>query len=172
MATTGLQSLDSSIHKTNEWLSQLALDLGVRDKHVAFGTLRVVLATIREVLPLETSAEVVAELPFMVRGIYFEEWAPSREPAPATNVIDRVAQRLDPSMNVEAALRATFVLLDSRLSRNTVAALKRALDDESRLLWPSPTPSSASRVRTSESARPESHPSSRPSSQPSSRRVK
>jgi uncharacterized protein (DUF2267 family) len=166
MPTTGLHSLDSSIHRTNEWLSQLALDLGVRDKLVAFNALRAVLASLREVLPLSASAELAAELPLMVRGVYFDDWAPSREPLHRGGLATRIGARLDAPMQSEPVMRATFVLLDSRLSRSVVATLKRELDDEARALWPASLPSSASRMRTSDSNHPSSNPASKPASNP------
>jgi uncharacterized protein (DUF2267 family) len=171
MPTTGLHPLDSSIHRTNEWLSQLALDLGVRDKLVAFNALRAVLASLREVLPLDVAAELAAELPLMVRGVYFDDWTPSREPLPGAGLVARIGARLDAPMQSEPVLRATFVLLESRSSRSVVGSLKRALDDEARALWPPSPPSSASRMRVSDSNRSSSNPASKPSSEkPSSGR--
>lgn len=168
MASTGLHPLDSSIHKTNEWLSQLALDLGVRDKLVALGALRVVLSTLRQALPVELSAELSAELPLLVRGIYFEGWAPSTERIAQRDLIARIANRLDAAIGAEAAIRATFVLLDAHASRSVASAIRGALDDEVRVLWPV-SPSSASRVRASDGGRSDARPSSPAAS---SRRVK
>lgn len=81
MPKTEVGAVDHSVEKTNQWLEQLAGELGKPgDRTYAFRVLRAFLHTLRDRLPLEESAHLAAQLPELLRGVYYESWRPSRTP--------------------------------------------------------------------------------------------
>jgi uncharacterized protein (DUF2267 family) len=75
MAAKGLQGIDETVQVTHIWLGEIAEDLG-SDKHAALGVLRAVLHAVRDRLEIDESAQFSAQLPLLVRGMYFESWDP------------------------------------------------------------------------------------------------
>jgi uncharacterized protein (DUF2267 family) len=140
MPTTGLRQLDLSIHQTNEWLSQLALRLGVRDKQLAYGALRVALHALRSTLPPSVSARLAAELPTPIRGIYFEGWNPSTEQSDKAAAAELLEQQLDPLLagQGERVLRATLEMLASQMSRRHALKMQAELPVQLQKFWPTP----------------------------------
>lgn len=79
--TTHIRGLDHSIELTNVWLAELAAELGSDDRHEAYRVLRAFLHTLRDRLTVEEAAELAAQLPILMRGIFFQGWQPKRTPA-------------------------------------------------------------------------------------------
>jgi uncharacterized protein (DUF2267 family) len=79
--TTRISSLDKSIEATNVWLAELATELGTDDRREAYRVLRGFLHALRDRLTVDEAAELAAQLPMVVRGIFFQDWQPSRTPA-------------------------------------------------------------------------------------------
>ncbi len=81
MLKTDIGAVDHSVEKTNQWLEQLGGELGKpEDRKYAFRVLRAFLHTLRDRLPVEESAQLAAQLPELLRGVYYEGWRPSRTP--------------------------------------------------------------------------------------------
>jgi uncharacterized protein (DUF2267 family) len=72
MSATGLDVFDKTLHTTNIWLGEMMDDLGP-DRHVAWHALSAVLPTLRDRIPLDLAAHVRAELPLLVRGVYYDQ---------------------------------------------------------------------------------------------------
>ncbi|MPZ50553.1 MAG: DUF2267 domain-containing protein [Dehalococcoidia bacterium] len=58
---------------------------------------------VRDRLQLEEVAHLGAQLPMLVRGIYYEGWDPSRNPR-----LDRTADEVRPPTRLKAAIVTTF----------------------------------------------------------------
>ena len=78
--------IERSVEKTHIWLKELADELGGKDRRYAYRALRSVLHTLRDRLPVEVAAKLAAQLPTLIRGIYYEDWEPSRTPLPMRDV--------------------------------------------------------------------------------------
>jgi uncharacterized protein (DUF2267 family) len=72
MSTTKIEAFDTTVQKTNEWLRDISRELGDENRRHAYLALRGTLHAIRDFLPIEESAQLSAQLPMLVRGIYFE----------------------------------------------------------------------------------------------------
>jgi len=106
--------IERSVEKTNIWLKELSGEPGVGDRQDAYRALRAVLHALRDRMTVDVAAKVAAQLPTLVRGIYYEDWDPSRTPAPIRSVegfLERVraeggmAGETEASMAVEAVMR-------------------------------------------------------------------
>jgi uncharacterized protein (DUF2267 family) len=76
MTANRLEVIDSTVHLTNEWLNQVEQRLEIKNKHEAYRVLRAVLHALRDQLDVDESAQLSAQLPLLVRGIYYEGWKP------------------------------------------------------------------------------------------------
>ena len=90
-----LDILDRSVEKAYAWINDVAAELETEDRHEAYRALRAVLHTLRDRLPIAESAQLAAQLPLLIRGIFYEGWQPARVPQryrEAREFLDRVAQ--------------------------------------------------------------------------------
>ena len=79
MSEQGLEVLDATYQKTQEWISTVAKVLHL-DKADAYKALRAVLLTLRDRLPAEEAVHFGAQLPMLLRGLYYEGWKPLETP--------------------------------------------------------------------------------------------
>jgi hypothetical protein len=80
MATTGLDTFDRSVQKSNEWLKDLMERLGTDDRRYAYRVLRAHFHLLRDRLTVDEAAQLAAQLPHLLRGVFYEGWDPSRTP--------------------------------------------------------------------------------------------
>jgi uncharacterized protein (DUF2267 family) len=77
---TQIDIITRSVEKTNVWLSELSDELGIEDRQAAYRVLRAFLHAVRDRLTVDEAAQLGAQLPELIRGIYYEGWDPSRTP--------------------------------------------------------------------------------------------
>ncbi len=72
MTMTGLSSFDTTLEKTNHILREIEQAYGwPKDRrNQSYGALRAVLHALRDRLTVEVTAQLAAQLPLLVRGIY------------------------------------------------------------------------------------------------------
>jgi uncharacterized protein (DUF2267 family) len=79
MSEQGLETIETTVQKTHEWIARIAESMHM-EKRDAWKCLRAVLQTLRERLPADLAVHFGAQLPMLVRGLYYEGWEPSRVP--------------------------------------------------------------------------------------------
>jgi CBS domain-containing protein len=138
--------LDSTIQKTHEWLKDITDRLGFPNEKAAFAGLRAVLHALRDRLPRENAVELGAQLPMLIRGMYYEGWTPLKEPTRVRHqqeFFDLVAAQLKEHTELRDARRVTkivFAVLANRLSAGEREKLLLTLPSEIRELWVSEAP--------------------------------
>lgn len=140
MSSTGLEVFDKTIQTTNIWLDEIMEKIGP-DRHVAWRVLRAVLHGLRDRLPIELTAHLSAELPLLVRGVYYDQWKPSREPLKLRTreeFLERVAEELKGNrhVNVLQAAQVVFQVIDHHIEAGQVKKVRDALPESVRELWP------------------------------------
>jgi uncharacterized protein (DUF2267 family) len=141
MTATANAPFEHTIHTTNAWLKDLMHELGWQDRHRAYRALRAVLHSLRDRLPVAEVADLGAQLPMLVRGLYYEGWAPSEKPSRVRTREDFLAPiaaafRDEPDVFPEAVAWAVFRLLAGRVSAGEIADIEHVLPSEIRSLWP------------------------------------
>jgi uncharacterized protein (DUF2267 family) len=146
MSLTGLAVFDSTIQKTNSWLKDLMEELDSPDKHPdkhkAYQALRATLHALRDRLTVEEGAQFAAQLPMLIRGLYYEGWDPRGKPLRARHkeqflaAIDHECRSSDGSSDPERGARAVFSVLAQHVSNGEIEDVKHVLPAELRELWP------------------------------------
>jgi uncharacterized protein (DUF2267 family) len=140
MSATGLEVFDRTLQITNTWLDEMMATLP-RDRKLAWHVLGAVLRTIRDRVPANLAAHLGAQLPLLVRGIYYDQWRPSETPKAwrsADEFLSIVAAELSSVKPVGAdeAVRAVFRVLNHHVDPHQVEKVRHALPEEVQKLWP------------------------------------
>ncbi|MDD7942436.1 DUF2267 domain-containing protein [Actinomycetospora lutea] len=64
----------------HQWLNLIADRLGTTDRQFTYRVLRVWLHLVRDRLRVDAAAHLAAQLPAVLRGVFYEGWVPSRVP--------------------------------------------------------------------------------------------
>jgi uncharacterized protein (DUF2267 family) len=140
MSATGLEVFDKTLQTTHTWLDQITSQMGP-DRQLAWHVLGAVLHATRDRLPLELAAHLGAQLPLLVRGLYYDQWRPAAEPLKTRSreeFLARVAEGLAHARPVNAAkaAHAVFGVLDHYVDPGQVRKVRDALPEDLRDLWP------------------------------------
>lgn len=138
MTSTGLDVFDTTLQKTNVWLKWLMQELHSGDREFAYLALRSGLHALRDRMQAEAAIHLGAQLPMLVRGIFYEGWDPQPQPTREhqwAEFVEHVRKTLPPQAKPRAEHCAigTFRLLASHLdpgeARKIEATLPKAIGD-------------------------------------------
>lgn len=143
MSAQDLKVIDHSVQLTHEWINDMAGRLGWVSKRSALRLLRVTLHAIRDHLQVAEVAHLSAQLPLMIRGIYFDGWSPERTPFKdrhAYEFIGSISGSLDDTEEFRGRedIICVFDLLNARISAGEIEDVRANLPNEIRALWPKP----------------------------------
>lgn len=135
-----LDVFDTTLQKTSEWLRGIETLLGWDQPQRAYVALRAVLHTLRDRLPVIEAAHLGAQLPMLLRGIYYEGWTPLDKPVKMhrDEFLARVADRFrnEPNLNPAPIVRAVFDVMTSELDAGEMSKVLSLLPAEYADLWP------------------------------------
>lgn len=133
--------LDTSLQRTHEWLHEIGRGLGFDNERAAYAALRATLHAVRDRLPVELVAHLGAELPMLVRGIYYDGWHPSAAKLKAAHAEDfcesmrRELTGHDELQHVETVARTVLGIIDQRVEPGQIDHVLAALPERVRRLW-------------------------------------
>jgi uncharacterized protein (DUF2267 family) len=144
MSMTGLDVFDRTLQKTNLWLKAIAQDLGWDDQHKVYEGMRVTLHALRDRLTVEEAVHLGAQLPLLIRGVYYEGWVPSGTPHKERHIEDfltpiRAYFARDPNVDAEQVVRAVFRTLAEHITPGELQDVQHVLPKEFKTLWPAST---------------------------------
>ena len=139
--TTGLAVFDSTVQETNLWLKDIEAHLGDGERHEAYAALRAVLHALRDRLPAQAAVSFAAQLPMLVRGLYFEGWTLPDKPMRSHSVqefADEVRASLPLRFKFDPVLccRAVFRTVAQFTSVDEAQKVMGQLPASLRELWP------------------------------------
>jgi uncharacterized protein (DUF2267 family) len=142
MTATGLDVFDATVQQTNTWLNEIAQEMHWDDRHRAYLALRGTLHALRDYLVTDEAAHMAAQLPLLVRGIFYEGWDPAHKPDPnrgRDDFIGRVAgefRRADPTVDPVSATQAVLRVLSRHISAGELDQARQSLPKDVRDVWP------------------------------------
>lgn len=141
MSESRVAAVDHAVQEANVWLKAIAEQLLLEDRHHAYNALRAVLHALRDRLPPEVAVHLGAQLPMLVRGIYYEGWRMAGKPTKERNAgdfADHVRKGLPLEFPLEPLMvtRGVFEILWERLDPGEFAKLMNHLPDSIRTLRP------------------------------------
>lgn len=141
MSETGIAILDGATNQANVWLNEVEQAAHLDDRAHAYRLLRATLHALRDWLSVDEAADLGAQLPTLLRGIYYEGWNPSATPAHPRSKEDFVARvqhdfPADPLKNPDLAIHAVFTVLNRHVTAGQIAQVRHALQKPLRDLWP------------------------------------
>jgi uncharacterized protein (DUF2267 family) len=129
-----------TVQQTQEWLKQVRDYADLADEEHAYSVLRAVLHQLRDRLTSQEAFDLAAQLPILIRGIYFQAYQPARQYRPVRDrqlFLDSVAARLQPhQISPDTAVRAVFATLASRCDPGEIADVIDQLPADLKALWP------------------------------------
>ena len=126
--------IERTVSKTNEWLERLCREMNNDDRQHGYVLLRAVLHTLRDRIGPEVSVHLAAQLPLLVRGIFYEGWDPGATPQKLT--LDEFINRIEREANLRSAAeaasgaRAVMQVLWDELAPGTMDHVIAVLPDE------------------------------------------
>jgi len=139
MSASGLDVFDRTLETTHIWLNEICIDLGP-DKQVAWKVLSTVLHKLRDRLTINLAAHLGAQLPLLVRGIYYDQFEPGKMPSEFRSreeFIAEVAEWLSDTRPVDPveAIRSVFRVLSRHISEGQINKVRDALPKSLRQMW-------------------------------------
>ena len=141
MAISKIAAIEHTVQLTHEWLNQLSERLDWPDTQRSYRVMRAVLQALRDWLPVNEAVHLGAQLPLLVRGIYFEGWHPAKTPVKERDLDDFLTRvqhafESDPLQDPVEAVAAVFWLLDTRVSEGEIDDVRGSLPHPLAELWP------------------------------------
>ena len=147
MSTNALPVLDRTLHETHAWLGAVADALGDPRPEMAYHALRGVLFALRDRLPPDEVFDLSAQLPLLIRGVFFEGYRPTGKPDTFGRdaFLERVRHELQAigGGNPERTTQAVLSVLARRVAAGEIEDLRMSLPKPLRTLWPEEAPPSA-----------------------------
>jgi uncharacterized protein (DUF2267 family) len=144
MSLTGIRGFDHSIQQTNTWLKEISEYLGNPERQVAYHALRGVLFALRDRLTVDEAFNLAAQLPILIRGIFFEGYKVTGRPQKyhAEDFLARVEHEMSTvgRTNPERATRAVLTVLHKHVTAGEIQDVIDELPKDIRRLWPDVTP--------------------------------
>jgi uncharacterized protein (DUF2267 family) len=132
MTATGLAVFDTTLHETNHWLHAMEKHLHQENRQTAYLGLRATLHALRDRLPPESAVHLSAQLPMLLRGLYFEGWKMASTPTKdrqTEDFVEHVRAYLPDNMNIDPhlAMKASLAVLAEHIDPGEVAKIARQL---------------------------------------------
>jgi uncharacterized protein (DUF2267 family) len=139
MSASGLDVFDKTLQTTHIWLDEIMETVGP-DRQVAWKVLSTVLHKLRDRLPLELAAHLGAQLPLLIRGVYYDQFQPGRQPSECNTAEEFTAEVAEWLTDIrpvdpDEAIKAVLATISHHVSPGQVLKAKDALPRGIRLLW-------------------------------------
>ena len=135
---SGLRVFDKTLQTTHVWLNEIADVLGP-DKQHAWKVLSVVLHTLRDRLQVDDAAHLGAQLPLLIRGVYYDQFKPARQPTDCDleDFIAEVDEWLADARPTDPreATWAVFQVLSRHIPAGEINHVQQALPRDLRRFW-------------------------------------
>jgi uncharacterized protein (DUF2267 family) len=138
---TAISDLNAAVQTAEDWINNLMRRLGWQDRERVYLALLATLHALRDCLARDEAIYIGAQLPTLLRGLYYEGWYPTARPATKSRnaFLERIHDGVhrDPGVDAEQVARGVFALLAARLPAAEIEDAKAATPSVLHNLWPS-----------------------------------
>ncbi|MEP9396967.1 DUF2267 domain-containing protein [Mesorhizobium sp. KR2-14] len=139
--SSGHPTFDHTVQEGNIWLKTAAEKLHFDDRRHAYSALRATLHALRDRLTPEMAVHFGAQLPMVIRGLYFEGWHMAEKPKldhTLDEFCEHVARDLPPKFPIDAhtAAHGIFEVIFEEVDPGEVAKIIDQMPVALRSLWP------------------------------------
>jgi uncharacterized protein (DUF2267 family) len=129
------------VQLSNLWLNELMDAVNWDDKYRAYRLLRATLHALRDRLTAHEAAQFGAQLPMLIRGLYYDGWHMRDTPLAERSKRAFLAHieeafKQDPNADTEGLVREVLKLLARKISPGEIDDVKHLLAPDLRALWP------------------------------------
>lgn len=141
MSSQGLEVIDHTVLLTHEWINDLRDRLGWKSSRDALRLLRVTLAQVRDHLGHDELAQLSAQMPLLIRGMFYEGWSPSHTPLHERS-IDQFMTPIEAKFtdvqdwHGKESVSAVFQTLNEKISDGEIEDVRAGLPQAIRDIWP------------------------------------
>ncbi|GAB5509407.1 MAG: DUF2267 domain-containing protein [Hyphomicrobiales bacterium] len=141
MSAQGLEVIDHTVQLTHQWINDLRDRLGWERSRDALRLLRVTLVQVRDHLGHDELAQLSAQMPLLIRGMFYEGWSPAHTPVQERSARDFLAP-IEAKLGDVAGWRgaqdvtAVFETLNAKISAGEIEDVRAGLPGPVRDLWP------------------------------------
>jgi len=141
MTQSQLHIANHALQSLHEWLKELGTLTNWDDEQRTYRLLRVTLQALRDWLDVNEASQLGAQLPMLIRGIYYEGWRPAGTPVAERDreaFVARIEEafKTDPIDSTDEAVTSVFTLLNRRISEGEINDVRMRLPSALRELWP------------------------------------
>lgn len=129
-----------SVQEAQVWVNEVTNRLSTNNTTHAYHVLKATLHALRDRIGPENAIHLSAQLPLLIRGLFFEGWRPTKTPSHERQIPDfllRVGAEIGEThlTSLEAAVRAVFEVLWNHLDQGETAKLIHMFPSELKPLW-------------------------------------
>lgn len=140
MSAQGLEVIDHTVLLTHEWINDLRDRLGWQSSRDALRLLRVTLAQIRDHLGHDELAQLAAQMPLLIRGMFYEGWSPARTPLQERSIDQFMAPIEAKLADVQGwrgqeSVAAVFQTLTEKITDGEIEDVRAGLPQAIRDMW-------------------------------------
>ena len=136
-----IQKLGLALSETETWVDDLTQRLGWHDQSKVLAALLGTLHALRDSLPRNEVVYVGAQMPALLRGLYYEGWHPAARIAAKSRsaFLERIQEAVhhDPGIDAEQVAHVVFTLLAAHLPQSELEEARAATPNALRAFWPS-----------------------------------
>ena len=141
MSAVGLEGIDQAAQQAHIWINDVDKRLRWDNKPRAYRLLKAVLHALRDHLQVNEAVHLGAQLPTLIRGIYYDQWRPAATPVKDRHLDTFLAAidasfKPDPIDNTADAVAGVFALLSDKVSAGEISDVRQSLPAAIRRLWP------------------------------------
>ncbi len=135
-----IDAFSSTLQKSQQWITELQDTMECESPQEAYHALRAVLQTLRDHLPLDEVAQFSAQLPMLLRGLYYEGWHPNGKPLHSRNP-DHFFERLAAHFNgngttdLIGVTQSVFTLLKNHISPGEIRDIIMTMPNALKEMW-------------------------------------
>ncbi|WP_236614259.1 DUF2267 domain-containing protein [Stutzerimonas azotifigens] len=135
-----VEVLGRTVQQTEIWLNEISERLGTGSEEEAYQALRAVLISLRDRIGTDNAAHLSAQLPVLIRGIFYDGFHPAETPSRERTREAFMAKVHGAVTNLEVdpeqAAKAVFEVLARHIEPRESEKLAGMFPAEMRDLWP------------------------------------